>query len=111
MALQMDYINGKGAHYPESYWRVGWYQTDRNCRLARVRLDCYFDEAAREANVESNVLEPRIYEISGDNFTTVFETNEDICEAIYIYVKALADTPSAEDENILVSFFATAVDV
>jgi hypothetical protein len=110
MAFEMNYTNGKGANYPQSYWRIGWFQTDRNGQRARTRLDCYFNEAAREANVEGNVLENRFYDINADDFTTVFETTNDIRQAIYDYVKDYTDMPSVEDENMLVSFFAAAID-
>lgn len=109
MAFEMNYTNGKGAHYPSSYWRIGWFNTDRNGKRARVRIDCYFNEAARDANVEGNVLENKFYEIADTDFTAVFETAEDVREAIYDYAKNCADTPGEGDT--LVSFFANAVDI
>ncbi len=111
MAFQMNYTSVRGANYPQSYWRLGWYQADRNTKQARVRFDCYFNYAARGASAESNVLEYKNYLITGDNFTVVFEAEGDIREAMYDYVVTCPDGPAPEEgePDTRESFFATAV--
>jgi hypothetical protein len=110
MAFQMNYTNVRGANYPQSYWRLGWYQADRNSRQARVRFDCYFNQAARETSAETNVLEHKNYLITGDDFSAVFEAEGDVREAMYGYALSYLDGPEPEEgePDTRVSFFAAA---
>jgi len=113
MAFQMNYTNLKQSNYPESYWRLGWYQLDRTSNNGRIRFDCYFNFSARENNVENNVLESKNYLITGDDFVVVFETSEDMHEAMYEYAKNCKEgaPPPEGEEDTRVSFFETATDV
>jgi hypothetical protein len=113
MAFQMNYTNVKGANYPQSYWRIGSYQMDRTGEKARVRFDCYFDEAARENNIQINILEFKTYMIEGADFVSVFETSGDIRQATYDYAKACIEgpIPPEGDPDMRVSFFDTATNV
>lgn len=107
----MNYTNGKNANYPESYWRLGWYQIDRSNRMANVRFDCYFNHAARTASPEANVLECKHYKISGDDFSGVFETESDVRESVYEYAQNCVEgtPPDIGEPDTRVSFFATAI--
>ena len=113
MAFQMHYTTFQEAEYPQSYWRLGWYQQDRNGAHARVRFDCYYDQNARESNSEKNVLESKNYLITGDDFTAIFDSEADVCAALYSYAKNCPEgpPPAVGEEDTRVSFFETSIDV
>ena len=100
MAFLMNYTNGKGANYPESYWRLGWLQLDRSAKIGNVRFDCYFNSAAREADAQGNVLECKHYTITEANYDDVFESASDPREACYDFAQTFADDFFAAATNV-----------
>jgi hypothetical protein len=72
---------------PATYWRIGsvTFNTDGSCTL---RVDGYFDEAARRSNYES--MKQFSYTVPSGDMATVFPSGFSLLAA-YEYVKSQSE--------------------
>jgi len=71
MSLQKAITQESG--YDATYWRIDRLQIDWRNKRASVRLAGYKDEAARQNDVQSAVMNQKNYQIRGDQFKKFFD--------------------------------------
>lgn len=116
MAKQMAWTDACDNVAPEAYWLCDEIHVYKSARTATAKFIAYKNAAAREAGRMPLPGAVKEYRVTGNTFDTLFAQHiapggPNIMQMAYVIATNVLDTPSEEDPNVLVSFFANATDV
>ncbi len=111
MAFQMNHTV-KGFNYPESYWKAAQRNFNDVTKTGQVTFNGYANAAARKADVNGNVIDQKVYDVTKEQYEEFFSEAITI-GAVYemAAAKLEGNAPAEGEEDKRVSFFDGATEV